>query len=104
MDEEPRISDVELAELSKLERILVSDYESVEQAFFAVTADKACFTEIDFRHAVSNHRTLESVMGGALGPNDIALSDVPQAFVALCKLLKYQTGPIPKSVFLMLPE
>lgn len=102
--EEPRISDIELAELSKLERILVSDYESVEQAFHVVTADKACFTEIDFRHAVSNHRTLADIMGGALGPNDIALSDVPQAFVALCKLLKYETGPIPKTIFLMFPD
>lgn len=100
-----RVSDAELAELSKIESLLVADYEDIRYAFTVVTADKVCFTENDLRYAVSQHHFQADLMSELnLGPDHIKLGDVPQLFAALCKLLKYDQGAIPKNIFCMFPE
>jgi len=104
LQQEARVSDDQLVELSKLEYLLLTDYETLKQAFQVVTADKACFTEIDLRYAVSQHITKVELLNSTSGKDDIQLGDVPQLFTSLCKLLKYQQGPIPKAIFLMFPE
>jgi len=43
-------------------------------------------------------------MGGNLQQADIALTEVPHVFISLCRLLKYETGKIPKNIFLMFPD
>lgn len=101
---EERISDVELAELHKLESILLTDYQTIAAAFQVCTADKACFTEIDLRYALSQHRTQEEIMRSSGGPNSIPLGDVPRLFASLCSLLKYEDGAIPKRIFLMFSD
>merc|ERR1712023_93288 len=55
LHQEARVSDAELVELSKIESLLIADYEDVKYAFHVVTADKVCFTETDLRYAVSQH-------------------------------------------------
>lgn len=104
LQQEARVSDDELAELAKLESLLLTDYETAKQAFQVVTADKACFTEIDLRYAVSQRITKAEFLKSTSGKDDIQLGDVPQVFISLCKLLKYEQGPIPKAIFLMFPE
>merc|ERR1719359_2112991 len=79
--QEARVSDAELAELSKFESLLLADYEDVRYAFQVVTADKACFTENDLRYAVSQHHFQAELMSElTLGPDHIKLGDVPQLF------------------------
>lgn len=102
--QEPRVSDTELAELSKFESILLTDYQTVANAFHVVTADKACFTESDLRYALSQHRTQAEIMGGSLAAGNVKLGDVPQVFLSMCKVLKFPPGPIPKQIFLLLPD
>eukprot|EP00746_Dinoflagellata_sp_MGD_P161796 gnl/MRDRNA2_/MRDRNA2_89074_c0_seq1.p1 gnl/MRDRNA2_/MRDRNA2_89074_c0~~gnl/MRDRNA2_/MRDRNA2_89074_c0_seq1.p1 ORF type:complete len:741 (+),score=165.38 gnl/MRDRNA2_/MRDRNA2_89074_c0_seq1:91-2223(+) len=104
LQQEARVSDDELLELAKLESLLLNDYETAKHAFQVVTADKACFTEIDLRYAVSQRNTKADLLNSTLGKDDIQLGDVPQLFISLCKLLKYEQGPIPKAIFLMFPE
>lgn len=104
LQQEARISDEELVELSKLESLLHTDYENPKYAFQVVTADKACFTENDLRYAVSQHISKAELMDSTLGKDAIPLADTPQIFMSLCKLLKYELGPIPKAIFLMFPE
>jgi hypothetical protein len=99
-----RISDDEVALLSKLESLLVADYGTVASAFQVVTADKASFTEIDLRCALSQHRSHEELMSRTLGANDIGLGDVPRVFASLGRLVKYESGQIPKNIFLMFPD
>jgi hypothetical protein len=104
LQQDARVSDEELVELSKLESLLIADYETAKYAFQVVTADKACFTENDLRYAVSQHITKAELMASTLGKDAIPLADVPQIFISLCKLLKYDLGPVPKAIFLMFPE